>query len=170
EKMWETRIPAWRNPKDPLDSRRGFTYFSTAIDDLDGDGFDEIALTSTAGEVFLLDGKTGSILWQQSIRADGPAADSGGGPIAWVPATEETPAYLVVTEQESRPVATTTAIFDLDGNRRAEVSTRGGVAAVTRRQTESGEWRVAVAARFGAQVLGVAPSTEDEEPDEEAEE
>lgn len=170
EKVWETRIPSWRNPDDPLETRQGFAYFATAVGDRNEDGFDEIALTTVAGEVFLLDGKTGSILWRRSIRGDGSTSDAGGGPIAWVPATEDTPEYLVVTEQESRAVATTTAIFDLEGNRRGEVTSRGGVASVTRRKMESGEWRVALAEFFGARVIAVAPTTEDEDPGEPAEE
>lgn len=170
EKLWETRIPSWRNPDDPLETRQGFAYFATAVGDRNEDGFDEIALTTVAGEVFLLDGKTGSILWRRSIRGDGSTSDAGGGPIAWVPATEDTPEYLVVTEQESRAVATTTAIFDLEGNRRGEVTSRGGVASVTRRKMESGEWRVALAESFGARVIAVAPTTEDEDPGEPAEE
>lgn len=170
EKLWETRIPSWRNPDDPLETRQGFAYFATAVGDRNEDGFDEIALTTVAGEVFLLDGKTGSILWRRSIRGDGSTSDAGGGPIAWVPATEDTPEYLVVTEQESRAVATTTAIFDLEGNRRGEVTSRGGVASVTRRKMESGEWRVALAEFFGARVIAVAPTTEDEDPGEPAEE
>lgn len=170
EKLWETRIPSWRNPDDPLETRQGFAYFATAVGDRNEDGFDEIALTTVAGEVFLLDGKTGSILWRRSIRGDGSTSDAGGGPIAWVPATEDTPEYLVVTEQESRAVATTTAIFDLEGNRRGEVTSRGGVASVTRRKMESGEWRVALAEFFGARVIAVTPTTEDEDPGEPAEE
>ena len=166
EKVWQARIPAWRDPERPLESRFGFTLFATAVDDQNGDGFAELALTSAAGQVHLLDGKSGEILWTTWIREDGSTSDSGGGPIAYVPPTESTPGYLVATEQESRPVLTTAAILDLQGNRRGEVPARGGVSSVSVRRVGDAEWRVALAGRFGARVIAVAPKDEAEKPGE----
>lgn len=157
EKLWETRIPAWRNPENPLDSRYNFSGYATAIVDQTGDGYPEIALTSSAGQVHLLDGKSGSILWSQWIREELGPEDIGGGPLAFVPATAQTPAYLVATELSDVPALTQAVIFDLEGNRRGAVTTQGGVASVIPRRTASGEWRVALAERYGTRVVAVAP-------------
>lgn len=167
EKRWEIRLPGLRDPERPRETRRSFSYFATAVTDRNGDGYDEIALTTAAGEVFLLDGATGAIEWRAWIREDGTVSSGGGGPIVYVPATESIPAYLVVSEQEGGAVTTTTSVFDLEGNRRGSFLTRGGVASLTRRRVE-GEWRVATGERFGTQIIAVRENEpkEDEEPTE----
>lgn len=165
EKLWESRLPLWRDPDDPLETRQGFSYFATAVGTRDDDGFEGIALTTVAGEVYLLDGATGEIRWRAWIREDGTTSTGGGGPIAWVPETEVTPAYLVATEQEGDAVPTTTSLFDLEGNRRGGLASRGGVAAITLREDAEGEWQVALAERFGAKIFAVEAPTEDPSAD-----
>lgn len=167
EKRWETKLSGLRDSKRPRESRNGFSHFATAVADRNGDGFDEIALTTEAGEVYLLDGATGAIEWRAWIREEGTTVSGGGGPIVYVPETESIPAYLVASEREDSAVTTTTSVFDLEGNRRGSFLTRGGVASLTRRRVE-GEWRVATGERFGTQIIAVRENEpkEDEEPTE----
>lgn len=162
ETLWETTLPYWRDPSDPLEGREAFTHFATAIGDIDEDGYEEFALTTQAGEVYLLDGATGEILWRQWIREDGSTSAGGGGAIAWVPESETTPGYLVATERENRAIPTAVSIFAVDGSRKASFVAKGGVAALSLRESADGEWRVALAERFGATVLGVLAQDEEE--------
>lgn len=151
--LWTTRLPYKQDPADPTSGSSAFAFYGTRVGDRNGDGRDEVALTTAAGEVHLLDGATGEILWTRPIREEGTSI--GGGPIAWIPATEKTPSFLLVTEQGSETGPTVAAVFSSDGDRKGEVPVPGNVASASLSRGEGGEWKVGLAAEFGLTVVEV---------------
>ena len=132
----------------------GWTVAAAAVPDLDGDGADELAVSSVNGAVLLLDGRSLETRWTRRLEPEGlPGGDAHhAGPVLFVPGTDHAPAYLAVAQ--SHFVRTDGAIFalDLDGTIVGEQKTAGeahAIALVRDRERTA----VAVAAGLGVHTV-----------------
>lgn len=160
ERRWTTRLPSAPNPADPLRPLRGNSWFGTPVPDRDGDGIDELAVTTEASEISLLDGASGERLWSLPIRHQGLELSPlhYGASVTFVPGTERTPSWLLVGQGGWDPRPTAAMAVSLEGEvlqtfanestlRAAEVITGG-----------DGNPRVVVATSLGLASYAVRPT------------
>lgn len=114
DELFRTEFPSSPNGSSESEPFPGWSRFGTLVPDVDGDGVDELAVSSNNGAVYLIDGATGAKRWERRLEPENlPGGEAHhAGPIAWVPGTATGPAYLAVAQ--SNFVRTDGAIFALD--------------------------------------------------------
>lgn len=128
----------------------GWTLFAAIVPDTNDDGVDEIAASSVNGSVVLLDGATLDALWTTRLQPEGLAVRDArhAGPVAFVPETDETPAYVAVAQSTFVPTDGALFALDLDGAIVGEQAMLGEGRAIA--VTQHGErFGVAVGAGLG---------------------
>ncbi len=140
QRTWNVQVdplPDLSNPVGPLVV--GAAAHAALVPDRDGDGIDELAVSSVTNELFLLDGATGEIRWQlQTETSEIPSAwRHDGGRLTWVPDGEGRPGHLVLAEvggnEPARssvhfvsPEGRVEAVVPIESSARAIVTARGG--------------------------------------------
>jgi len=99
---WRVLLPSKTDDSHPIGTPLpGNAEAAALVPDLDGDGVDEIAVSTAANDVLLLDGASGERRWALNLE---PAAvpfpeKHLGGPIAYLPGEGDLPPALVVTQR-----------------------------------------------------------------------
>lgn len=149
---WRAALDGVPDPEAPGAALSGGTWFGALVPDVDGDGTDELAVSSETGAVTMLDGATGDARWTTPLEARdlGRLERHTGGPIAYVPATATTPAFLAVAQSNTGRSRAAAFSLSLDGALAGPYATEGEAHAVTVARLAAG----VVGAAFGA-GLGV---------------
>lgn len=96
--LWETSLPFVTNPADPRHRLPGDSWYGTLI--LDSDEVWGVAATTTAGQLHVLDGRTGAPRWNVGLYGEeGPAEVIQGGPVRFVPSNDVSPGILLVGQE-----------------------------------------------------------------------
>ena len=132
----------------------GWTLFAAQVPDVDGDGVDELVLSSVNGAVYLHDGATLEALWSRRLEPEGlPGGEAHhAGPVIFVPETDDSPAFLAVAQ--SNYVRSEGKVFalDLDGTIVGEIAMHGDAHAIALRK-DGARVGVAIAAGLGVEAV-----------------
>ena len=132
------------------------------VPDRDGDGVDELALSTLCNDLYLLDGATGEVRWNlltessevQTFRAN-------GGALAWVPEADARPAYLVHAKRgSSLNHRSAIQIVSAEGELEAEVPTASPSTGAVTVMGWSGGPKSVVAGPFSLYATGVEVTEE----------
>lgn len=130
--VWRTGFADHVDPEAPALLLYGVPTYGALVDDRDGDGVAELAVSTAAGDVHLLDGATGTVRWVRNVAPrDVPSVNRHtGGPLAWVPATASQPPYLLATQAAGDMLRSTAFVLRADGERVSTFALEGSATSV----------------------------------------
>lgn len=95
----------------------GSALFGILVPDRSGDGIDEVAISTAANAVLLLDGATGETLWSTAVESTALISSEKhlGGPLAFLPGFGDLPPALVMAQGSDHRSRSAAFALSLDG-------------------------------------------------------
>lgn len=114
EKIWRTTLP---------DDKEEFGTDPSWFGVLFSAGGDYVATHTARGNVYLLDQASGEVYWTATtdVADERPNEDHDGAPLVFVPATDETPAFLAISQGRYDSTRSRAFAFSLSGEVKGEV-------------------------------------------------
>lgn len=131
---WRVLLPSKTDESRPIGPPLpGDAVAAALVPDRNGDGVDEIAVSTAANDVILLDGATGAPLWTTNLEPSAiPDPEKHlGGPLAFLPGAGDLPPALVVTQGSEHRSRSRIFALSLEGELLGSVPTDAETVAVT---------------------------------------
>jgi len=115
---WRVLLDATPDESNPIGSPiPGNVVAAALVSDRDGDGVDEIAVSTAANDLVLLDGATGARRWTLNLEPTSiPFPEKHiGGPVAFLPGAGKVPPALIVTQASENRARSRIFAASLDG-------------------------------------------------------
>lgn len=148
EKIWRSLLPHDGKELDRDASSHGIAFHA------DGD---YIATHTSGSMIYLLDQKDGHIYWSETSNRPGAFEEDihGGAPLAFVPSTKSTPAFLSVSQGSFSRIRSHNYLFSLNGQLKFDHLMHSPPRFVETIEMDDGRPAVAIVTSLGIYVFGL---------------